>query len=193
MYNLAILSQDIPAPVGTESLMLYGRWVDSGDMHILSGYWPGQLQMLHDQRELGVNYGPTSWTTDMNMSMSALRDGGSSMFLKSKGLESARKAGGKMIEILNERGFPPDVSASLLAGNKFIIYDERYPGWKIPVGIELSAPSDGLVYVKSALYEEGLTARGAVISGKKLLPLNHIELSHNVEAFSFVESQLSAD
>ncbi|MBW7876477.1 MAG: hypothetical protein H3C47_10865 [Candidatus Cloacimonetes bacterium] len=190
MYNLSIASNKIPAPMGASSMLLYGLWKDMGENHIHSGFWPGQLQMIHDQRLLGVKDGVLSMTTDMNHSAKILREGGTSLFLQSDGLEKARIAGGRMIEMLNRKGLPSSVSAVIVAGTHHVIYDERYENWKIPIGAELAAPSDGLLYLASATHTEGLTAQGAKIQAVKEFPLNHIDLSRNQEVFDFVVSEL---
>ncbi len=190
MYNLTLASQEIPAPMGADKMLMYGSWKDMGENHIHSGYWPGQLQMVHDQREIGIADGVMSVTADFNQTAHVLRNGGRSLYISSYGLEKARLAGGRMIEVMNEKGLPSDVSAAILAGNHHIIYDERYDGWKIPIGVELTAESDGLVYLKSATYTEGLTAQGARITGMKTLKLNHIDLSRSQDAFEFVSTEL---
>jgi hypothetical protein len=192
LYNLSCKTSGMPAPLGVSSQVVYGMWTDSGIGDINSGYWPGQLQMLHDQRELGVPYGPLSWTADANASMTAIRDGGSTFFVKSAGLEASRHAGGDLIEKLNGRGLPAAVSASLLAGTHPVLYDEHVHSFKMPIGAELSGSSDGLVFLKSATYTKGLTAQGARIGGVKTFPLNHIDISRSREAFGYVADQLAA-
>ena len=190
LYNLSCKSNDLPAPLGVSSQVIYGVWKDSGIEDMFSGYWPGQLQMMHDQRELGVPYGPLSFTADANLSMAAIRDGGSSFFVRSHGLEAARNAGGNLIELLNTKGFPKGVSASLVAGNHPVLYNENVHNFQIPIGAELSGKSDGLLFLKSATYTKGLTAQGATITGVKVFPLNHVEISRSDEAFAYVTSQL---
>ncbi len=190
MYNLFCQSKDIPAPVGVSSQMLYGLWKDSGILNIHSGYWQGQLQMVSDTREVGVPYGPMSWTTDANMTMSAIRDGGSSFIAKGDGLEAARQAGGCMIENLNQRGFPKEVSAALVAGKHPILYHEEIHTWKVPIGAELSDQSDGLVFLKSATYKEGLTAQGAKVVDVNIFNLNHVQCSRETKVFEHVGNVL---
>lgn len=192
MYNLFIANNDVPAPMGASSMLMYGMWRDMGENHIHSGYWPGQLQMIHDQRLLGVKDGMLSYTTDMNQTARVLREGGTSLFVESQGLEAARVAGGRMIEMLNTKGLPKEVSAAVVAGTHHIIYDERYDNWKIPIGAEMAAPSDGLLYLNSATHTQGLTAKGAKITAVAKFDLNHIDLSRSEEVFSFVAKQLSA-
>lgn len=189
-YNLSLLSNDIPGPVGCKSMMLYGFTKPAGDLYILSGNWTGQLQMLYDTSRLGVPYGPLSATPDAGYSAMVLKKGGKSFILDSPGLEAACEAGGNMIERMNERGLPPQVTVSLVGGTKPIIYDDRYP--KIPViaGVQICAPNDGLLFLASAMYEEGLTARGARVTSKKSFFLNHIELSRETEVYDYIAAQL---
>jgi len=191
LYNVHCQSNDVPAPLGVSKQVLYGMWKDAGILDIHSGYWPGQLQMIHDTRLVGVDYCALSWTAgDMNMTMTALRDGGSTFFVKSHGLEAARQAGGCLIERLNDRGFPPDVSACLVCGTHQVIYNEQIHWWPVPMGAELTDASDGLVFLKSASYKEGLTAQGASVD-VKTFNLNHMEVSRSQEVFEYVDGQLS--
>ena len=191
MYNMFCQSKDVPAPVAVSSQVLYGMWQESEELYIHSGYWPGQLQMVNDTREVGVAYGPLSWTADANMTMRAVRDGGSTFFVKAAGLEAARQAGGCLIERLNERGFPKEVSAALVAGNHPVIYHEKIHTWKVPMGAELSDTSDGLVFLESATYKEGLTAQGADVVSVKVFPYNHVECSREMDVFEHVSKVLA--
>ena len=190
LYNLSCQSQKMPAPLGVSSQMIYGFWKDAGILDIHSGYWTGQLQMIEDTRKVGVGYGPLSWTADANMTMKAIRDGGSSLIVKSHGLEAARNAGGNLIEKLNNRGLPKDVSATLVAGNHPILYNEQIHYMEVPMGAELTDASDGLVFLKSATYTKGLTAQGAKVS-YKVFPYNHMQVSRNQDVYDFVGSELS--
>jgi hypothetical protein len=190
MYNLSGIVAGIPAPMGASKVLAYGFWKSAGKQNILSGYWTGQLQMLFDTRKIGVPHGPLSFTGDANLSQKALMEGGKTFFLQSDGLEAAIEAGGNLMQLLNERGLPPKVEALALAGTFPMLYDERYPSLKLPVGGQFAAPNDGLVFVKSALYTEGLTARGAKVVGTETFKLNHIDLSRNEEVFNWVTKAL---
>lgn len=192
-YNLSLLSNDVPGPVGCESMMIYGFTKSAGDLYILSGCWTGQLQMLSDTLDLGVPYGPLSATPDAGYSALVLKKGGSSLILKSPGLDAAIAAGGSMIERMNERGLPPDVTASLVAGTKPVIFDELHPHIPLVSGMQVAAPNDGLLFLASAFHEKGLTARGAKVTAKKSFFLNHIELSRSDEVFEYVTSELSGE
>lgn len=191
LYNLTCAASDFPAPMGASHVMTYGFMRASGEKDILSGMWTGQLQMLNDLRDLGVPHGPLSFTVDANMSGSALVNGGRTMFLRSKGIQHAMEAGGNMIELMNQTGFPPEVEAAMLGGTRPVLEDERYPLLKIPAGFQIIAPNDGLLFLKSALLEDAITAQGARVLGTRTLPLNHVELSRDQRAFDFVEEMLT--
>jgi hypothetical protein len=190
LYNLSCKTQKVPAPLGVTSQKIYGLWKDSGVQDIHSGYWTGQLQMIEDTRKVGVAYGPLSWTADANLTMNAIRDGGKSFAVKSHGLDAARLAGGNLIENLNKRGLPKNVSATLVAGTHQTLYNEYLPTLQIPIGAELSDKSDGLVFLKSATYTKGLSAQGAEVS-VKTFDYNHVEISRHDDVYKFVTGVLA--
>lgn len=190
-YNLNIQLRDLPAPLGASKLRVGMIMQKTGINHIHSGYWPGQLQMIHDQRLLGVPHGPLSLTLDANQTGRALVEGGNSAFLQSDGLEAARKAGGRMIEVLNSKGLPSNIRAILIGGTLPVLFDEVHPNWPFPEGAQIIAPNDGLIFLRSALYVDGLTAQGAKILATKAFALNHLGLSRNTEVFDYVFQQLS--
>lgn len=192
LYNLTVMSQGWPAPMGAKKMLYYGSMKDSGPSHIMSGCFPGQLQMLHDLRKLDVGYGALSWTLpDANATMNALVDGGTTLFLESEGLDEARSAGGNLIERLNTSGMPPTVAVAALAGTDPVLNDPRWAPIKVPLGIEPTAPSDGLVFVKSALHTEGLTRRGARLIQAHSIHVNHVEMLENTEVFDWITSTLT--
>ena len=190
MYNLFCKSQEVPAPLGVKWQTIYARRVDSGPDYIDSGCWPGQLQMLHDLRSLGVGYGFSNWTLDANWSMRALRDGGSTFFLESIGIEEARKRGYQLIERLNTRGFPEDVEFAVVAGDHPVLYHEGVHSFNMPIGVELGGRSDGLLFHSSATHTAGLARQGARCVGKKTFKLNHLDVSRSDEVFEHVSDLL---
>ncbi|MCO4783221.1 MAG: hypothetical protein KC646_12925 [Candidatus Cloacimonetes bacterium] len=191
LYNLTLSSSKIPAPMGASKLLMYGSYQSTGENYIHSGLWQGQLQMISDQRKIGIPLGMMSYTSDFNQTMNKLYEGGHSMLLASQGLEKARLAGGRMIEVLNEKGLPKSVEFALIAGDFPIIYDERYPAMKIPAGMEMSGKSDGLLYLNSALYDKGLTNQGAKMIGKKVFKLNHVDITKDTKVFNYIKSLLN--
>ncbi|MFC1745717.1 esterase/lipase family protein [Candidatus Riflebacteria bacterium] len=190
MYNMFLQQNKVPAPMGAEKILLYGKLQSAGINFIHSGYWTGQLQMIHDQKLIGVPDSPFSWTADNNQTMIALKYGGQTLFLKARGLEAARLAGGNLIEKLNELGLPEGIEFSVLAGTHPITYDDTHPTWKIPVGGDPVYTNDGLLFLNSAHYVKGLTVRGAKLLQKMSLAENHIDLSRSKKAYKFVFEQL---
>jgi len=192
IYNLQQFTQSGRAPVAASRMILYGFWKDAGPSYLLSGHYPGQLQMLFDLRKRGVPYGLMSCTADANDSMHRLVDGGRSFFVESEGIEHAIAEGGSLIEKLNSVGFPRSVASAVLAGNKPVLYDPRLLPFRIPIGMEITAPSDGLLFVKSALYTEGLTVGGASLLDQKTMFLDHIELTQDEDAFAWVDQMVGS-
>jgi len=190
-YNLHVMASGTPAPVGARRMFIMGSWQDTGDSYIHSGCFPGQLQMIHDVGERGVPVGPMSYTMDANYTMRCLRSGGVSHYLHSEGLEAARNAGGNLIQLLNELGLPGGVDAVLVAGTHPVLHEEvMFPQWHTPSGMELTDVSDGVLFLKSALYVEGLTGRGARTVDPKTFPLNHIDISRSPDVYEYIAGQL---
>jgi len=190
VYNALCKSQHVPAPLGARWQVLWARRVESGADHIASGCWPGQLQMLSDLRALGVGYGVGTWTMDLNWTQRALRDGGRSLVLGSDGLDAARKAGGRLVERLNDEGFPREVGFAAVAGTHPVLYHEEVHAISLPIGVEFGAPSDGLLFHASATHTRGLAKRGATDLGVRSFPLNHMDVSRNEDVFEHVAEQL---
>jgi hypothetical protein len=189
LYNLTNHVNEVPAPLGASQLLVYGSWKKTGVGDIFSGYWTGQL--LSDLRGIGIPHGPLSWTADANFTYRALLEGGNTLAVRSRGLGAAVEAGGDLIRKLNERGLPPEVGAAMLAGTHPVLYDERYPNLHVPVGGQFVRPNDGLVFVRSALHAEGLTARGATVLGTKKRHKNHVELSRDPESYAWIHGVLA--
>ncbi len=62
---------------------------------------------------------------------------------------------------------------------------------KIPMGVQ-DYPSDGIIYVHSSSYIEGLISRGAKLQAQKGFDKNHVALAINREVFEWMEKQLRA-
>ncbi|MFQ5839434.1 MAG: esterase/lipase family protein [Candidatus Methylomirabilales bacterium] len=126
--------------------------------------------------------------------------------VRSRGIYAAMRAGGDVIPRLNGLlldhpirrptgapttgtiGLPPTIEATLLYGVKATV-----GAWCLFLAcLELgdrAAPSDGLVYVASALRTEGLTRRGVALEVEGL-ELNHWELLFHPEAVERVRNRL---
>ncbi len=191
IYNLFIQKNELPAPLGAEKMFYNGKWQGTGENDILSGRWQGQLQMLMDQRKLGVMDSLATITVDANMSKRALSEGGETFFVSSKGLNKAIEAGGHFMSRLSTYSFPRDVSFSVLAGNNNTIRDEKFPERGRNYVSDMAEANDGLIFLKSATYTEPLERSGAVKQNVSVLPLNHLDLSRSERAFQFIEQELT--
>ena len=186
-YNFTVKQQAMGAPLGARRLMWYGSYSDE-EYHNLA--FPGQFQMLHNWVKDGIPFTSQSFTPDMNLSMNALYNGGITGLLVSDGLDKVAKEAGNVIEKLNEKGENPSIKCYILAGKKQTIDTIKF-GWiEIPVG-EFADDSDGVLFLKSATYKAGLTARGAVVEKVKVLNLTHIGLTMWPEALKFIEEVFS--
>lgn len=141
------------------------------------GCFPGQSQILYrwDDRYPLDTTQPDWWTS---------YHGGWGFISHSRGIDQAIKDGGCLIERLNAHPLPADITLSVLAGDRHLFW-QWAPG-------ESSGPSDGLVFVESALYTDGMTAGGAKVKARTVLPVNHMQLLYHYQAAAWVDSQLQS-
>lgn len=195
-YNLTLASKgEANAPFGAEKMLVYGLWKNLSEYSMFSdskNYFPGQSQILYNLvRDAGLPLGLESATTDMNLTAEALYHGGKSLFLTSQGIDKAIKDGESLIYKLEERGIDPRITLGVIAGNNpFLSCHVSGLGY-IPMPHEIvSAPFDGLLFVDSAAYTDGILRRGAKLLGKKILNLNHLRLAMYPEAFKVIDEWL---
>ncbi len=186
-YSLTVMLKDIGAPMAPKSLVYMGGIIDLKDYN---KKFPGQDQMLNNWVKEGIDFTRQSYTPDMNLTMHALYSGGDTTLLCSEGIDSAIKKSGNVIETLCRKGIDPSVTAFILAGTKQDIDNIQIGPWKIPVG-EMADHSDGVLFLKSAIYKRGLTARGAKVEAVKTLKTHHVGLIVLPEALNFIEGALS--
>jgi len=179
--------KDIGAPMAPKSLVYMGGIIDLKDYN---KKFPGQDQMLNNWVRDGIDFNRQSYTADMNLTMHALYNGGDTTLLCSEGIDSAIKKSGNVIETLCRKGIDPSVTAFILAGTKQDIDNIQIGPWKIPVG-EMADHSDGVLFLKSAIYKRGLTARGAKVEAVKTVKTHHVGLIVLPEALNFIEGALS--
>ena len=116
-------------------------------------FYPGQRQLLADLTdEHPLSMMEPDWYTTYR--------GGTGFQSYSKGIEHYIDEGGRLVERLNENPPHPDVEVAVLAGNRANI-----PG----ILNEYTGPSDGLVFVDSALF----MPEGTNITRQDVLPLHH--------------------
>lgn len=144
------------APISWEKMMAWGRMVDTSDVGFSqkgSDYWPGQRQMLArwDQR-YGLSAVEPDWYTTYN--------GGRGFVSRSNGIDHYIEQGGSLIERLNRTPVDPRVEVAVLAGDR-----PNIPG----IVNEFTGPSDGLLFVRSAL----ATSPGTNVVARDVLDLHH--------------------
>lgn len=197
-YQLMLASMDqakLNAPYGAVGFLFYGLWKNVTPYSVYAnskGYFPGQNQLLYNLvRDADIPLGMESATMDFNQTGHILYHGGTSMFLSSPGIDKAIADGERLIYALEGKGIDPRISLGVLAGGNPLL-SCHVPGLGyIPMAHEIiSAPFDGLLYVDSATYTDGILRRGAKLLGKKVLDLNHIRIAMFPEAFKIIDEWL---
>lgn len=186
-YNFTVMYQDMAAPVGPTGMTWQGKWVKTSQHNEL---FPGQFQMLHNWVKEGISLNYQSATPDMNLSQIALYYGGISTLLKSEGIDKTIQKAGDVINSLCRKGMDPSVTCHILAGSKQEIDSIKFFWLEIPVG-EFADASDGVLFLKSATYEKGLTARGAKVKSKKVLKTHHVGVTVLPEALNYISEVFS--
>ncbi|NLI77278.1 MAG: hypothetical protein GX442_12650 [Candidatus Riflebacteria bacterium] len=204
-YNLTRVTQEClqaGAPTAAREMLVYGRWQDyrrwSYDGQG-NEFWPGQAQVLCNLvRDGGIPLGPDSATpADANLTCHALYHGGRSLYLSSSGIDRAIDRGERLMYRLEDRGLEPDVDLLIVAGDQPVLDEEGFPeplrtivrmsGFFLAA---LSAPSDGMVFVKSATATGGILRRGARLLDMQVLPLHHVELARQGKVLQIVDRWL---
>lgn len=185
-YNLTVVSKEIAAPLGPDTMLMYGFYSDFKEYNLM---FPGQFQMLNNWVRDGIGFSYQSMTPDALLTMSALYNGGISALLTSRGIDRAAADAGNVIEKLNSRGLDPSITSYVLAGSKQAIDHILIGFYRLPVG-EMAAPSDGVVFLKSSTWSEGLTPRGAKVAKVKEIDTHHVGLIVLPAAMEFVGSSL---
>ncbi len=186
-YNFTVMYKDLAAPVGPGKMTWMGTWNDTAKHNQC---FPGQFQMLHNWVKDGIALSLQSNTTDMNLTQIALYYGGVSTLLKSDGIDKTIQKAGDVINSLCRKGIDPSVTCHILAGSKQDIDKVKFFWLEIPVG-EFADASDGVLFLKSATYEKGLTARGAKVKSKKVLKLHHVGVTVWPEALDYISEVFS--
>ncbi|WP_156202760.1 esterase/lipase family protein [Candidatus Syntrophocurvum alkaliphilum] len=158
-----------------DKIMSFATVLDVTERSIYKeGYFPGQAQIAYrwDETYPLDTLQQDWWTTYY---------GGSGLLGNSQGIDKAIRDGGFLIKRLNNKGLEPGINIATLAGNNV------FEG----VAFNVSGPSDGLVFIDSALYTDGMTKRGAKLLDKTILPLNHMELLYDNRVARWIDMQLS--
>lgn len=175
MFNYMVYIAGSNGVMAWDRIMSLGTWVDTRKRAIYNdGCFPGQCQMLYrwdDKYPLDMLQ-PDWWTTYY---------GGNGFISHSRGMDEAIIDGGNLIEKMDSRGLEAGIEFSVLAGNNSIF--NTCPG-------ENSGPSDGVMFVESVLYTDGLQKRGAKLREKTTLYVNHMELLFARRVGRWVDKQL---
>ncbi len=187
MYNFTVKQQNLAAPLGPRSMVWQGMYTENENHNRL---FPGQFQMLHNWVKDGIELSSQSYTADANISRNALYNGGVSTLLVSDGIDRAIQESGNVISSLNSKGVDPSITCHILAGTKQDIDKIKLFWLEIPVG-EFADSSDGVLFLKSATYKKGLTARGAKVGSVKTLNYHHVGLTVWPPALNHITEVLS--
>jgi hypothetical protein len=165
------------APMSWARTLVGGVWVNTDAYslyHSGGNYFPGQAQMLHrwDDEYLLSNMGP-DWKTTYH--------GGRGLVSVSRGIDRAIEQGGHLMARLREAPLDSGIELAVLGGDKADrpFFLNEYTG-----------PSDGLVFVKSAMHTEDMTRGGARLLAADVLPLNHGQLVYKTIAKRWIVETL---
>ena len=140
-----------------------GLWVNTDPYSLYDkggNHFPGQAQMLYRWDEVYPlsQVGP-DWRTTYH--------GGRGLVSVSRGIDRAIEQGGHLMARLREAPLDAGIELAVLGGDKadrpFFLN-------------EFTGPSDGLVFVKSAMHTEDMTRGGARLLAAEVLPVNHGQL-----------------
>lgn len=153
------------APLSCDSMLWYGQYIDTTEHSIYKdgGAFPGLSQLLcRFDEEYPIH--PAAQT---------LYRGGQNWLIHSRGIDEAIQEGGNYMERLLQTPVETDLELYALAGN-YPLFHGFLTEW--------DGPSDGLVFVDSVLYTEGISANPDQVKRKTVLPLNHLDLLYHPSA-----------
>ncbi len=174
-----IMASNAFGPVPFTNMLIYGFWNNTAYHSIYGdadggGAYTGQAQMLARwDSEYALSVTEQDWYTAYH--------GGWGFFSYSKGIDYAINQGGNLISILKQSPVDATVALATLSGNKNSIEG---------VVLENDGPSDGILFVDSAMLTSDMTVGGATLLEKKTMNYNHIELTYEVPAMDWVKTQL---
>jgi hypothetical protein len=163
--NLALVPEKVGfnAPMSWRKVRVFGLWVDTAARSLYTdagNYFPGQAQMLArwDHR-----YPLTPFEPDYHQTY----HGGSGLFGQSDGIDVAIAQGGHLMARLAEHPLDDAVELAVLGGDR---------ANRLGYLNETTGPSDGTVFVESAMATADLTRGGARLVSAEVRPINHAEL-----------------
>lgn len=162
------------APMAWSKTLWQASWKNTQDWSFSGKYFPGQAQMLarwDHTYPLPVN--EPDWYTTYH--------GGKGFVSESPGIEKMMAYGGNLVAKVQKSPVDPTVQVAVLAGNSPTV-----PG----ILNELTGPSDGVVFVKSAATTADLIANGAPLLASQTMPLHHLGLVSDPTAMAWITAQL---
>ncbi|MHB2018124.1 MAG: lipase family alpha/beta hydrolase [Candidatus Xenobia bacterium] len=162
-------------PMIWDHILWYGQYDDASNYSMASSgpdYWPGQRQLLArwDQTYPLPENEPDWYTTYY---------GGQGFVSDSRGIDAEIADSGNFMQHLEATPINPNVQVALLAGDM-----PDVPGFLD----EDTGPSDGLVFVKSALD----VPAGTNVVAEKVMPYNHVALVTSPEPLSWIAGVLGS-
>ncbi len=174
----SILAKSTPAPLVWTQGLYWGRWVRWRERTLYAGgAFPGQSQML---RRWDARYGRTGALGQADPVTTY--EGGRGLVSVSLGIDQAIQDGGDFMRRLRAKPVASGVELAVLAGSRNVIMNQ--------VG-ERRGPSDGLLFVASALDVAPMLRGGARLVRLDLLELNHLELVYAPAANVWVVDALA--
>lgn len=163
--------------IAWDQIFVMGGHIDVSQRSIYKdGAFPGQSQILFRwDGDAPLDITQQDWWTTYH--------GGNGYFSHSRGIDNAMGDGGYLIQRLEKAGLQPDIKISVLAGSSSLF---------TAVSLQNSLIGDGVVFADSALNTDGMLTKGAILQGKKTMPLNHIELLYHPRAARWVDWQLKS-
>ncbi|RXT04147.1 triacylglycerol lipase [Ammoniphilus sp. CFH 90114] len=167
--NWWVKSTQTSAPLAVDSMLWFGQYINTTPHSIYreGGAFPGLSQLLY------------RWDDRYPIQLTAqtLYHGGQNWLIHSRGIETAIEEGGNYMEKLLQSPIDRDIELHMLAGGHPLIkgYCTEWDG-----------PSDGLVFVESALYSEGIVRTQDQVKRKTVLPLGHLDLLYHDTAHEWV-------
>jgi len=171
--NWSVIHMGISAPIACDSIMYYGVYIDTTERSIYrdGGAFPGASQLLYRWDDI----------YPVQMQSKTLYYGGQNFFLHSRGINSAIREGDHLMEKLLSSPIDSQIEVHVLAGNQPYFHGIRG---------EKDAESDGLVFVDSVLFTDGIAPSPDQVKRKDVLPLNHMELLYHPDAHKWVQDGL---
>jgi triacylglycerol esterase/lipase EstA (alpha/beta hydrolase family) len=181
--NYAILMDTLPkgysAPMVWSRAIYMGRWIETTGKTLLKDArdsYPGQRQML---ARLDYTYRlpriQADWFTTYY--------GGHGLVSESVGIDTAIAQGGHLIERLCENPLDSAIQLAVLAGSR---------ANRVGMLNEYTGPSDGTVFIESAIATDAMLSGGATLLARDVIDLNHGELIYHPRAKAWVVQTLRA-